>query len=584
MAASPSQNDQLLQIYPTSSTCVSPFWREKYENNARKYWDVFYKRHENKFFKDRHYLDREWGLYFTSPQDNDESKLDTGRNSDKRKVVLEAHKEYQDNQVNAFVCDATTDDLSDNILPSSVDIVTMIFTLSAVSPEKMPLVLSNIRKVLKPNGILLLRDYAVGDLAQERLCSKDQKISENFYVRGDGTRAFYFSEHFLKNLFEENGFCPKDMSIYCKQLENRSREIVMNREGRRNHQKRPMEIIPSSGKTLASPSTSNALIRRRWIQAVFSYVDNVGSSPSLTSNGGEEVKSHVQIMNSSVLKPDIRTLKKPADGATDIDMSYCLAEMFGIPHGYDACTEITLSGFDFKIKGLSREHQHTCKSTGLMLWESAHLMSSVISENPTIVAGKRILELGCGSGGICSMVAAKFADLVVATDGDSESLNLLHQNINSNLEPSILDKLHCLKLEWGNADDINAVKELSPEGFDVIIGTDVTYVSDAILPLFETAGALISTRVWGPPPAFILCHVFRRVDEASIISTASSLGFGLVDNWPFTDSSSNSSNSSDVGSRRGTIASWFSQEGSCKRNSHITALTVMYFETLNKFT
>ncbi|ERN16435.1 hypothetical protein AMTR_s00052p00169910 [Amborella trichopoda] len=126
---------------------------------------------------------------------------------------------------------------------------------------------------------------------------------------------------------------------------------------------------------------------------------------------------------------------------------------------------------------VSREHQHTCKSTGLMRWESAHLMSSVISENPKFVAGMRILELGCGSGGICSMVAAKFADLVVATD-----------------------------------DDINAVKELSPEGFDAIIGTDVNYVSDAILPLFETVGASISTRVWGPPPAFILCHVFCRVD------------------------------------------------------------------------
>ncbi|KAL4194880.1 hypothetical protein AMTRI_Chr05g61750 [Amborella trichopoda] len=89
MAASTSQNDQLLQIYPTSPARVSPFWREKYEKNARKYWDVFYKGYENKFFKDRSYLDKEWGLYFTCPQDNDESKLYTGRNSDMRKVVSE---------------------------------------------------------------------------------------------------------------------------------------------------------------------------------------------------------------------------------------------------------------------------------------------------------------------------------------------------------------------------------------------------------------------------------------------------------------------------------------------------------------
>lgn len=33
---------------------------EKYENEAGKFWDIFYKRNGTKFFKDRHYLDREF--------------------------------------------------------------------------------------------------------------------------------------------------------------------------------------------------------------------------------------------------------------------------------------------------------------------------------------------------------------------------------------------------------------------------------------------------------------------------------------------------------------------------------------------
>ncbi|XP_073107044.1 LOW QUALITY PROTEIN: tRNA(Thr) (cytosine(32)-N(3))-methyltransferase [Elaeis guineensis] len=69
-----------------------------------------------------------------------------------------------------------------------------IFMLSAVSPMKMPLALQNVRNVLKPSGTLLFRDYAMGDFAQDKLAKKGQIISNNFYVRGDGTCAFYFSK------------------------------------------------------------------------------------------------------------------------------------------------------------------------------------------------------------------------------------------------------------------------------------------------------------------------------------------------------------------------------------------------------
>uniref|UniRef100_A0A0A9FZT5 Uncharacterized protein n=1 Tax=Arundo donax TaxID=35708 RepID=A0A0A9FZT5_ARUDO len=31
-----------------SGRLVTPFWREKYERDARRYWDIFYKRHEDK--------------------------------------------------------------------------------------------------------------------------------------------------------------------------------------------------------------------------------------------------------------------------------------------------------------------------------------------------------------------------------------------------------------------------------------------------------------------------------------------------------------------------------------------------------
>lgn len=40
--------------------CISEFKREKLEKEARKNWDLFYKRNSNHFFKDRHWLSREF--------------------------------------------------------------------------------------------------------------------------------------------------------------------------------------------------------------------------------------------------------------------------------------------------------------------------------------------------------------------------------------------------------------------------------------------------------------------------------------------------------------------------------------------
>ncbi|KAL6984523.1 hypothetical protein U1Q18_017900 [Sarracenia purpurea var. burkii] len=231
--------------------------------------------------------------------------------------------------------------------------------------------------------------------------------------------------------------------------------------------------------------------------------------------------------------------------------------------------EVNLGDTILKIKALPREYQHTCKSTGLMLWESAQLIASVIAANPTIVAGKRVLELGCGCGGICSMVAVKSADLVVSTDGDIKALDLLTQNLATNLDPSSLDKLITRKLEWGNKEHIEAIKELNDRGFEIIIGTDVCYVGESISPLFATAKELIlsSNECEEREPALILCHVLRRVDEPSILSTASQFSFQLVDKWPV---------GFPTGSSKSIISTWFSENAV----DHIptTALNIMYFE------
>ncbi|XP_021294172.1 uncharacterized methyltransferase C3H7.11-like [Herrania umbratica] len=224
-----------------------------YQKNARKFWDNFYKRHKNKFFKDRHYLEKDWGQYFSDDAHSPNGKvvLEVGCGagntifplvaaypklyvhacdiSPHAVALVKSHVKFKEDRVNAFVYDVTVDNLLERINVSSVDVITLIFMLSAVSPYQMPLILQNIRRVLKPDGYVLLRDYAVGDFAQVKLKNKNQMISEGFYVRGDGTCSFYFSEDFLSTLFLQAGFNTVDMSTYYKQIKNHHRNINMDR-------------------------------------------------------------------------------------------------------------------------------------------------------------------------------------------------------------------------------------------------------------------------------------------------------------------------------------------------------------------
>ncbi|RWS25889.1 methyltransferase-like protein 6 [Leptotrombidium deliense] len=82
--------------------------------------------------------------------------------------------------------------------------------------------------VLKPGGIVLFRDYGLYDHAMLRF-NHGQKLSENFYVRQDGTRAYYFSEEFLSSLFEKANFEVVCNRYVFKETVNKKEDICVPR-------------------------------------------------------------------------------------------------------------------------------------------------------------------------------------------------------------------------------------------------------------------------------------------------------------------------------------------------------------------
>ncbi|KAJ8366513.1 hypothetical protein AAFF_G00353150 [Aldrovandia affinis] len=233
-------------------TLVSQFKQQKLEKEAQKNWDLFYKRNTTKFFKDRHWTTREF------------EELKACRTFEAQKLVLleagcgvgncmfpllaeddnifvyacdfspRAVEFVKENPLccaercKAFQCDLTSDDLQANIPRDSVDVVTLIFVLSAIHPDKMHLVLENIYRVLKPGGIVLFRDYGLHDHAMLRFKS-GSKLGENYYVRQDGTRAFFFTRELLAELFCEAGFRSSLNEFVLRETVNRKESLCVPR-------------------------------------------------------------------------------------------------------------------------------------------------------------------------------------------------------------------------------------------------------------------------------------------------------------------------------------------------------------------
>jgi methyltransferase-like protein 6 len=119
--------------------------------------------------------------------------------------MVKSNKLYDECTMKAFQCDITSDTIFEHIEKDSLDIITLVFVLSAIHPENFTSVVKNFYRILKPNGVVLFRDYGLYDMAQLRF-KPGTKIAENFYVRQDGTRSYYFSVNEIHQIFEKAGF------------------------------------------------------------------------------------------------------------------------------------------------------------------------------------------------------------------------------------------------------------------------------------------------------------------------------------------------------------------------------------------
>ncbi|OHW93930.1 protein fam86a [Colletotrichum incanum] len=132
-------------------------------------------------------------------------------------------------------------------------------------------------------------------------------------------------------------------------------------------------------------------------------------------------------------------------------------------------------------------------TTGLRTWEAALHLGEYLCANQQIIKGRRILELGAGTGYLAILCAKHLAAThVVASDGSDDVINNLPESFFLNdLQES--NFVRPMELRWGHAMvGTEDQKWNNGESIDVVIGADITYDQSIIPALIATLHELFS--------------------------------------------------------------------------------------------
>ncbi|KAF9320756.1 hypothetical protein BG003_004970 [Podila horticola] len=298
---------------------------ETYHAEAAENWNKFYSKNENRFFKDRHWLRIEFPELFQMVEadagEKNVMEIGCGAGNTMFPMLLESknpklfvyacdfsktavevvkhNRAYDPTRGKAFVWDLASDDIPPEVEPESMDVLVLIFVLSALHPDKWDQAMSNLFKLLKPGGLIVFRDYGRYDMAQLRF-KKNRLLSDNFYVRGDGTRVYFFDSEEIVKLFGSK-FTIEQNAVDRRLIVNRLRKVKMYRVWLQGKFRKPLAgeapaapaattlktTGPSSSSTTASSSSNaeeEAAVEEATLETSLS-LDTPADSPFGSSTG-----------------------------------------------------------------------------------------------------------------------------------------------------------------------------------------------------------------------------------------------------------------------------------------------------------
>jgi hypothetical protein len=113
------------------------------------------------------------------------------------------------------------------------------------------------------------------------------------------------------------------------------------------------------------------------------------------------------------------------------------------------------------------------KATGGDVWHGSHALGLYLQGQPDIVAGKRVLELGSGTGFLGLVAAAVGAEEVLVSDR-AVMVPLMQANIDRN-EAIVGTKAKAVELDWCKDVDAQLSAATAGRPIESLLGADLLY-------------------------------------------------------------------------------------------------------------
>lgn len=170
---------------------------------------------------------------------------------------------------------------------------------------------------------------------------------------------------------------------------------------------------------------------------------------------------------------------------------------------------------DITIRGYKTDADEVWQSTGLTLWRASDYLCRYQMEHLQLFRNKRTLELGAGLGlnGILAWRCSAPGSEVCITDGDSDALVQLRENVERNRSGGDVGKVSCHQLIWGKESSRKFLAHAADnQKYDVILASDIIYAAVIVEPLWETVQTLLKRPSDGKDGGmFVMAYARRKV-------------------------------------------------------------------------